>query len=75
MKKIKNKLSIRILQKESLDENINKKKNNKNVNGLVEEIMKPSFLKGNNNFSLSYKNQKTKEKVNKLLNEVNIRKK
>ena len=73
LKKTKNKLAIRMIQKELFDENNIKK--NKKINGLAEEIMKPSFLKGNNNFSLTYKNQKTKEKVNKLLNEVNIRKK
>lgn len=57
IKSNKNKLSLGILKRELFTEN---KHRNKNIemNVLAEEIMKPSFLKGNNTFSINKKHGK-----------------
>ena len=61
--KNKSNLSLEMLQKELYSHkkiDINK---NHNMNGLVEEIMKPSFLKGNNILSFNNKQEKKLVKI------------
>ena len=59
----KNNLSLEMLQRE-LCNNKNLNNSNKKMNGLAEEIMRPSFLKGNNSLSINNKHGKKIIKIN-----------
>ena len=66
--KNKNNLSLEKLQKELYSNtkiSINK---NHDMNDLAEEIMKPSFLKGNNTFSINNKKERKIIKINSFKN-------
>ena len=66
--KNKNNLSLEKLQKELYSNtkiSINK---NHGMNDLAEEIMKPSFLKGNNTFSINNKKERKIIKINSFKN-------
>ena len=58
----KNKLSLGILRRELFTENKHRNRNIE-INDLAEEIMKPSFLKGNNTLSINKKNGKEMLKI------------
>ena len=78
----KNDFSLSILKKELFSDN-NKRKKNREINQLAEEIMKPSFLKKYNTISIDNKHEKEIMKLNpfkaikrnKLLFDLNKRKK
>ena len=59
----KNNLSLGMLKKELFSNN-NKRKRNMEINELAEEIMKPSFLKGNNNLTINSSHQKEMMNLN-----------
>ena len=68
--KNKNNLSLEKLQKELYSNSNTKISINKNhdMNDLAEEIMKPSFLKGNNTFSINNKKERKIIKINSFKN-------
>ena len=78
----KNDFSLSILKKELFSDN-NKRKKNREINELAEEIMKPTFLKKYNTISIDNKHEKEIIKLNpfkaikrnKLLFDLNKRKK
>ena len=59
----KNNLSLGLLKKELFSDN-NKRKKNREINELAEEIMKPSFLKKYNTISIDNKHEKEILKLN-----------
>ena len=59
----KNNLSLGMLKKELFSNN-NKRKRNMEINELAEEIMKPSFLKGNNTLTINSSHQKEMMNLN-----------
>lgn len=62
-RKIRSNLTLEVLQRELYGNKRIDGNNNHDMNGLAEEIMKPSFLKGNNTLAINNKHEKEISKI------------